>query len=391
MTPEQYAYVEQQVAAIAGRRVHVPDDLAGRLYRALTRAEEVGALCDAHGNFPPTASLLADCLTAPSLHDDLAALCADGATARWPNGHRFAACLSHDVDRIVRRPWRERWREASVLRHVASPRLRARWMLSGVAHALGDVFAGRDDHDPYGRYLAEEDRYGFHSTFFVLPEAPRLPTVHDHYYRYGDRVRDRGRRTSFAEATGRVATLGWEIGLHGSYASQAGPALLRGERRQVATIAGQPVTSVRQHYLRMDAARTPDMWARAGLRADSTLGYSSAIGCRAGVAFPYLWPNGVFEAPLIIQDVALLRGIRDADARETALERAAALVRHIADTGGLLTLSWHTHPESPGAYEAYADLLRLVSDLGGWGCSLRDLETWWRARVSSARLAVSSR
>jgi len=384
MPVDKSTYVTEQLSLMVGHPVQPDDAMIDRFWYALSREEERAAYCDAHGNFPAHLSVFhrMGLLEEPPLHADILTLCEQcpAVPPRWPDGRRFAVCLTHDVDRIVKLPWRERWRQWQAIGHTAGLLPSARWLLSGTAFA-GGTMLGLSDLRPFDQWMDEEARFGFHSTFFVLPERLEQPTVHDHFYRHADRVRFRGHAMPFAAAVRETVDAGWEIGLHGSYASAYNAIFLRDERAQIEAISGKPVRAVRQHFLRFSVDATPRAQAQAGLEVDSTLGFSSTIGCRAGLAFPYFWPGlDLLEVPLSIQDVGLLRHHGRHGNWHTAVERARALIMQVAAAGGVVTLSWHTHPESSGAAPCYRRLLQLVADLGGWGCTLGELNSWWRQR-----------
>jgi len=358
--------------------------LVDRFWNLLSRREESHGPFDRHGNFEHTDSKLAqlNLLEQPPLHDEIAALMArvNEAQPRWPNGHRFAACLTHDIDRIVTCPWRERLRQCGIMRGRTTPLQLVRWYGGSLLYGLR-ALAGGNDCGPYDFWLEEEGRHGFHSTFFVLPEALEQPTVYDQFYRYSDLIEMGGRRMTFGEASREMVERGWEIGLHGSYASAYDEEILSAEKEQLEVMLEQSVIAVRQHYLRFHIETTPRVQFHAGFEVDSTLGYSQTIGCRNGMAFPFFWPNfDLLQVPLIIQDVGLLRNGRHKDTLRQAMARAEVLIRRIAEVGGVVTLSWHTHPDSPGAYPCYQALLDLVSELNGWGCSLGEMNAWWRQR-----------
>ena len=387
-TPALRAYAAGQLAVMLGGHAAASDELLDRIAAALTRAEERDAPRDGYGNFAPRDSALwaGGQLEQPPLDSEIARL-ADGRRdlpPRWPGGHRFAACLSHDVDRIVSLPWRERARQIAAVGDQAGAAQRARWRVASALWAARSRL-GANDRAPFDAWIAEEARHGFRSTFFVLPERLAAPTVHDHFYRYADRVLHGGRELPLRDALRDARASGWEIGLHGSFASAYDARILASERTQVADALGAEVTSTRQHYLRFSAGETPGVQAAAGLRADSTLGYSSAIGLRAGTSLPFFWAEApeLLEVPLAIQDVGLLRIHGKGVDVPAAIERGRALIRRIAACGGVATLSWHTHAESPGALEAYRALLETVAEEGGWGCTLGELEGWWRARAAA--------
>jgi hypothetical protein len=377
------AYVQEQLALIVGHPVTLDEPHIRQCWAALTRQEERIGPHDLHGNWLPPGTF--DETDLP-LHNMLREVTGGVPASCWPAGYRFAACLTHDVDRIVQWPWRERFRQWRQLRPATAPAQQARWLAGGTLFAVRAAM-GLSDTAPYDCWMTEEARYDFRSTFFILPERLALPTSSDHYYRYRDPVRYQGARMAFAEATRRASEAGWEIGLHGSYASAYHAEILADERQQVETIAGAPVIAVRQHFLRFDAHETPRAQATAGLRADSTLGFNTIIGCRNGLAFPYFWADApdMLEVPLAIQDVGLLRDRHTTEAMESATARARYLITRIAEAGGVVTLSWHTHPQVPGALACYRHLLQVIAELGGWGCTLGELDAWWRERRQRLR------
>lgn len=388
MTVDPVSYVREQLAIILGRPMEVTDDLVARWWPLLARVEEHDGLRDRHGNYPAEASRLAQLhlLEDPPLHADIAALAADTPVVpRWPGDKRFAACLTHDVDRIVLLPWQARARQVRHFR-TASLSQRLRWAAASALYATG-ALVGLSDLAVFDPWLALEGAHGFHSTFFLLPAALPRPAVYDHPYRYDDAVRLHGRRMPLRAAAQAVQAAGWEIGLHGSYSSGEEAALLQEEKAQLEAMLGAPVVSTRQHFLRFNATMTPHWHAAAGFQADSTLGYSSTIGCRAGLAFPYFWPgeDDLLQVPLVIQDIGLLRVQGQAVEIPREITRARELITRIAEVGGAVTLSWHSFPNSPGAMPVYEALLETIADLGGWGCSLGELNTWWRARRTQVR------
>lgn len=385
------AYASEQVAVILGHPVILTDAQVTRIWALLTREEELNAPHDIHGNFTVETSSLAQAqqLEHPPLHDDLLALGAETPIGCWPKPYRFAACLTHDVDVVVRRPWRERWRRTFDPRITTSFMQRCRWGVGALYFRLLQMHK-RGETSPYEIMMCEEARHDFHSTFFVMPEWYRYPTPYDHFHRYQDPVRHFGAPVTFKEASRQTHAMGWEIGLHGSYASAYDSDTYNAEKQQLEEMLGAPVESGRQHYLRFNIEVTPQVWAQSGIRADSTMGGISAIGYRSGLAFPYFWHDAgdVLEVPLCLHDVSLFHSASQYDNGEESLERTKALIERVAKIGGLVTLSWHTHSDIPDTVMKYRSLLELIANLGGWGCTLRELNAWWRQRREGVRRLV---
>ena len=144
---------------------------------------------------------------------------------------------------------------------------------------------------------------------------------------------------TFAEAARRVIEAGWEIGVHGSYSGAFDAEIFLREKKQVEEMIWGPIVSVRQHFLRFAVDITPHVQASAGMQADSTLGFSSTIGCRARLAFPFYWPHEreLLEVPLVIQDVGLLRFRGKQFDLKAAIRKAQLLIANIAKAGGVVT------------------------------------------------------
>ena len=117
------------------------------------------------------------------------------------------------------------------------------------------------------------------------------------------------------------------------------------QRREGEALGGVPICG-RQHYLCFDAARTPAIWERCGMRYDSTLGYADREGFRCGTCMAYpLYdlqqdrPLNVWERPLIVMDGTLqaYRGLT----LDQALQSMKQLFGRSMAVGGDFVLLWH--------------------------------------------------
>jgi hypothetical protein len=382
------AYVSEQLALMVGHPVVPTPAQVAQFWAYLSGDDEQSGALDVHGRISPESLGLVQRgeQEDPPLHRSLLAWLAQPpfGQARWPQGARFAACLTHDVDHLTTLPWRERVRQLRQVGGQVSRERRLRWGMAAGIFATG-MACGLAQTAPYDEWMMDEARFGFRSTFFVLPERLSAPHPCDAFYTYADPVHYCGKRMAFAAATRQVRREGWEIGLHGSYASAFDVRVLADEKRQLEAMLGMPVASVRQHFLRFRVTETPHIQAAAGFHADSSVGFASLIGCRAGIAFPFFWPQEpeLLEVPLLIQDIGLLTG--GSAHWSECLMRAQALVHRVAAVGGVLTLDWHTHSSAPGARACYQALLATIADLGGWGCTLAALTDWWRERRAALR------
>lgn len=192
----------------------------------------------------------------------------------------------------------------------------------------------------------------------------------------------------------RLATLGVEHAVHGSYASLESPGRLAEEFGDLAAL-GHGATGSRQHWLRFGDPRVlVDELARASARYDSTIGFSSHAGFRTGMAHAHpLYDlrrdrvSDVIEIPLVVMDVAL------ADrARETRRWRAEAdaVLDEIDRVGvGGVSVLWHDPVVSRIQLPAeFADLYWQLHDQTRhrW-VTLTEIEAACRRHLRSCGLA----
>jgi len=276
----------------------------------------------------------------------------------WPEGKRWAAAITHDLDVVDLWPVFTALRMAELARKGEVRRI-TRTALS----ALGSI--GRDPVQRALRALlqAEKER-GIVSSWFVLCGTPTFRTM-----RAGDltyRPEGRGARAALQA----LRDHGCEINLHGSFATSDDHAVFAEQRRRLAGLTQQPVPGVRQHFLRMRPGETIRGMAAAGFRYDTTAGFPDRNGFRLGVGdvIP-AWdgagdkPLDVQEAPVIWMDRALSKyaGVEDPEAW---ISEGVALADACRAVQGLWVGVWHPNltpalgfPDAPAAFAALLDRL----------------------------------
>lgn len=309
---------------------------------------------------------------------------------RWPEGRRFAALLSHDVDGTRERS-REQLLRAIRLHSKAgttwTEKIKPLASLVGLRHKPGQ----RDLISPW---LEAERARGFSSTFFVFPSAVANYHARDLTYRWGDLMPFEGRLQTVSAVFSQIAARGWEVGLHGSIASATTPGFLNAQRRDVEQAIGAEVVSGRQHNLQFDAGVTPDLIAASGLRVDCTLGSNRSVFFRTGTSYPHrLWSSAqkawlnVLEIPLVLHDGALLRGDNLDLSPESAFDFCRNVILQVARLRGVVSLLWH--PENlvkPGYFDLYTRLLDLLVEEGAWGTSARQIAEWWETSGNGSQV-----
>jgi hypothetical protein len=315
-----------------------------------------------------------------------------------PAGHRFMACLTHDVDHASIRPhkldrtmfgflyrsvlgslvnWSRKRITADVLRENLAAALRLPLVHLGWA---------RDFWSDFDRYLEIEQGLG--STFFVIPERNNPgQTAH------GAAPRKRGasyRLPDIARQLEAVLAAGGEVAVHGIDAWRDST---RGneERQAVARVIGTPPTGSRMHWLYWEGD-TPRHLERAGFTYDSTIGYNDTVGFRAGTtqAFRPLPATRLLELPLHVMDTALFYPAYLNLTQHAAHDVVRPLIDATERFGGTLTINWHDRSLAPerlwGAF--YCDLLAELRQRGAWFPTAGRAIEWFQRRRSATFEAV---
>jgi hypothetical protein len=240
---------------------------------------------------------------------------------------------------------------------------------------LLDGLTGRDPAFPLDALVAGERAHGWRSTCFFLA---RQEDPHDGYpQRY---------RPALPRAIERAAAAGLEIGLHASYRSRE----QEGAIAEEAALLPQRPQGLRHHYLRSAPERLASELRRAGLRYDSSIGWPSLPGLRAGTPYPYrLWdpgrrePGG-WELPLVLMDGTLFEQHYLGLGAAEAFDRAIAALEPVVEHGGATAIVWHPpshHPRLSGGYDRlYRRLLAWIDERGGWAGTATETLDRWEAR-----------
>jgi hypothetical protein len=141
---------------------------------------------------------------------------------------------------------------------------------------------------------------------------------------------------------------------------------------------------------------TPAILDAADVAHDSTVGFASREGFRAGTTFPYALydvaaerPTDVVEVPLAVMDTTFRSPRYQGLSADAAVEACIALLEQTADAGGAVSLLWHNdnfEDRLAGGYGgAYARILDWMVAAGGKGLSAGAVAETYRARLEHAR------
>ncbi len=337
------------------RGVRPEGDAIAEAFFHLARVEELGGARDERNRFPAAASCL-DPLDPPleRLRREL------GVEPPRYGGARFAVALTHDIDI----PWR--WTGVGIRGAAARLRHGALHEAGALARVPLHKVRGTDPNWRFKEIAAEERAHGATgSTFYVIAgHGHRADGAAPEAY---DRLR--------GKLVEELLESGSEVGLHGSYLAADELDRLAAEAEALRRLAGT-VEGHRYHYLRIDPHRNLVPLGGLGFRYDTTLGFSDALGFRAGIAHPFHpWdfereePAAIVEVPLAAMDATLAEPRYLGLSAAAAKPRLIALLDYAAEHGGGFSILWHPDrfdaPSARGWDRLYFELLDEVKARGG--------------------------
>lgn len=312
-----------------------------------------------------------------------------------PDGYRFIACLTHDVDHPSIR--RHGWDHTTIgflyraifgsLRDFVHRRMSVRDLLTNWVAAVKLPFIqlglAEDFWRKFGdRYLEVEQ--GLPSTFFVIPFENRPGNRSDgpapafRAARYGGR--------DIADVIHKLRSAGCEVALHGIDA-WADSASGRKELEEIRRLTGTSDIGVRMHWLYY-GPQSPMTLEATGAAYDSTVGYNDSVGYRAGTAQVYkpLGVSRLLELPLHVMDTAMFYPSRLGISMGESKVLLKRIVDQAGECGGCLTVNWHDRSLAPERLwgSCYRDLVRALKGGNAWFSTAGEAVSWFRKR----RLAV---
>ena len=402
LTQALLLFLQKYITPVAG--YHLPLDgfsKSGELFDSLNRTEErnhphrdqwgnwEGSFCRAHREGK---------LLQPYLDEEILAYSQRYLSThpeiqprdKYPQGHSFALCITHDTDNINYFP-SLRAMHAILSRYLRCGLTHPEAFKTHILKAVKDLLCNRGKnlaHRDFSRFIELEQSLGFRSTFYLF--SPHLPQPHyyDSCYNTSDDLLFRGKRVSLGTMAKTIQREGWDIGLHGSYNSALLPGVLKQEKQALETALGFEVQSSRQHWLHFEIKTTPLLHEEAGFSSDSTLGFNRFLGFRSSVAHPHkLWNSAQdrafspWQIPLNIMDGTLFYGNALELDEALAISQCLEMMQRVAAVGGVLTLNWHPdHLNKEHFFRVYARILEEAAKLNAWGCSAAQLAAHWEAK-----------
>ncbi len=316
-----------------------------------------------------------------------------------PDGHRFIACLTHDVDHPSIRAhkcdhtmfgflYRAIFGSMVDVLHGRSTmrKLRTNWQ-AALKLLLVHLGLAKDYWRTFNQYLKIEN--GLPSSFFVIPfknypgrTTQGLAPSH-RASRYG--------ALDIADDLRMLISSGNEIAAHGIDAwldSSSG----QKELKEIRQVTGAQEIGIRMHWLYFNQ-QSPSTLEKAGFNYDSTVGYNQAVGYRAGTSQVYkpLDTSNLLELPLHIMDTSLLYPGRMNLTVAEAKERVGVIIDNAVQSGGAVTVNWHDRSIAPERLwgDFYVDLVEELKNRGAWFSTASQAVAWFRKRRAAVFENVS--
>jgi len=275
-----------------------------------------------------------------------------GLEVSYPSDHKFAVCLTHDIDSI-------------------HPYVNNQSLIRGILKSLKNHKIQEAIKSPFYRInpnwnpllnikeiMNLEEQYGAKSSFYLLALDEG---EEDFDYNIEDL------RNEIAKAIGR----GWEIGLHGGHTSYNNFNNIMKEKNKLEKVTGKNIIGYRNHYLRF---LTPDTWEilnKAGFQYDVTFGYADCVGFRNGMCHPFKPYNlttnkeiNILEIPLAIMDTTLF-GYMRLDNYE-AWNTIKLLIDTVEKYNGVITILWHNTSMFEDNLKMYEKILKYCKEKDAW-------------------------
>jgi peptidoglycan/xylan/chitin deacetylase (PgdA/CDA1 family) len=290
-----------------------------------------------------------------------------GLCPEYPDGRKFAVCLTHDIDVVY---------PEKLYPIIGTAKAFARGNFRDAIKAPFSRINKRCNPCWNFREIMElEAKYNAKSSFYFMALRPG---EQDFNYEIED-----------LEAELKyISSHGWEVGLHGGHESYKNFGDILEKKQRLERVLGKQIIGYRNHFLRF---RVPDTWellSKANFKYDTTFGYADCAGFRNGMCHPYRPYNintgkqiDILELPLIVMDRTLLRSYMRLNVKQ-AWELIKSLVDKVEQCNGVITVLWHNNTNIEGeSLKYYEKFLKYVSGKNAWIASGEEIYNWWSTNV----------
>lgn len=266
----------------------------------------------------------------------------------------FRPIITHDVDMIARYDT-----GVKILKAFAGDILLRR-SLRSIINTIKDIYGiyfhnKKDNYDTFEYLMSLSESIGVKSRFYIIPGK-----IGELDVRYN--FDDQRAKKIYAKILNR----GHILGIHPSYNSYLNYDQLEQEKKRLDSVISNEIREGRQHYLRINLPYSWTIWNKAGLKEDSSVGYSKNFGFRAGSCYTYhvfdLYKReklNLKENPLLVMDVS------SKDFNDNPLKMIWPLkdiLYQVKKHNGNFTILWHNSSFRNNDHkQAYEKIISLIN------------------------------
>jgi len=280
----------------------------------------------------------------------------------YPEGKRFAVCLTHDIDVVY-------LSKLSIILGAAKSLLIQYQIKSAFKMLFNNINKKWNPWWNFEDIMALEEKYDAKSSFyFLILNKGDL----DFNFEIGD----------LEHEIGNIADKGWEVGLHGGHNAYNNLAEIEDKKTRLEKVLGKKVKGYRNHFLRFKVPDTWELLSKAGFKYDTTFGYADCVGFRNGMCHPFKPFNlvtnkeiDILEIPLTIMDCTLF------DYMKLDMDGAWKIINLLIDTvekyRGVITILWHNTYMVGDKLRFYEKILKYCYHKNAWMTSGEEIWKYW--------------
>ena len=332
------------------------------LWDIFTRKEEYNPLfLDQYGRFPYYLSTYKRILE-PEVSKFLVE---NGLTVEYPEGKKFAVCLTHDIDAV--------YLTKSDIMYYAAKSLKDGQLKNAFKVLFNNLNKKWNPRWNFKDIMALEEKYDAKSSFYFLA----LDKI-DIAFNYT--LSDMKNELRY------ITDNGYEVGLHGGHNAYNSLEEIKKEKGRLEAVLEREVIGYRNHILRFEVPDTWELLSKAGFKYDTTFGYAGCVGFRNGMCHSFKPFNlntnkeiDILEIPLTIMDCTLF------DYMKLDFNKAWDVTKMLIDIvekhKGIITILWHNTYVVNDKLKFYEKILKYCYEKGAWMTSGEEIWKWWSKYV----------
>ncbi len=266
------------------------------------------------------------------------------------NKHKYNPVITHDIDFFAR------YDTFPKLIKAAGGDIFKRKSIKKAVKTVKTYFKikngkEKDPYDTFDYLMNLSEKAGLKSLFYFIPAIPGEEDAQ--YNIFGKKV---------TETISQIKKRGHIIGVHGAYRSYKNLNLYKEELKRFPEEI--KIEENRQHFLRFANPETWQMLEDAGIKTDSTAGFTENIGFRAGTCTEYSVFNiltrkklNLKERPLIIMEQAAVKKYPD---KEVFFGKFADLKEVVKKYKGNFVILWHNNNFNVTEWEDFKDVYEKI-------------------------------